>query len=186
MTLGYQLFFEIVDVWRFSLINHDYGSTLLALPSSPPDSMDVEVRVLRQVDLDYRVDFFEVDTSSDHITREEKPSLFLAELGEDIQPLLLFYLAVNLAQVVAFEDLVPVADVPLEELEVEVDRVAGVKEDDDLLVFVFDYVLSEEDDFVQALVDLQIVVVQSDWYFVFVAPLIVCFLVRTRLLSVSR
>lgn len=140
--------------------------------------MDIEVWILRQVDLDDRVDFFEVDASCDHVCSKEKPGLFLTELSEDMQPLLLFDLAMDLAQVVAFEDLVPVSDIPLEELKVEIDRVAGVEEDDDFLIFVFNDVLCEKDDFVQPLFDLQEVVVQSDRHFVFVTPLIVCFLIK--------
>lgn len=148
--------------------------------------MDVEVRVLRQVDLDDRIDLLEVDASRDHVGREEKSRLFLSKLLEDAHSLLLFDLAVDLAHVVAFEDLVPVSDVSQEELEVEVDGVTGVEEYDDLVVSVFDDVLRQEDQLVESLLHEQVVVVQSDGHFVLVSPLVVRFLFRDRLLSVAR
>lgn len=117
---AYHFLDQVLDVRLLALLHDDQGLARGALARRPPDAVDVEVRVLRDVDLHDRVDLAEVDASRDHVRREQHARRLLVELLVHRQPLRLLHVAVHLAHVHLPEYLVPVAHVPAEHLEVQV------------------------------------------------------------------
>lgn len=103
------------------------SSTALGTATRAAHTMDVVIGVIRRVELNYPVDFREIKTSLCDIGAEENASLRVTELEVGGGAFLLFLLAVNVLN--------RNVDV-VEQVRVELDRVAARHEDHNLFVEV--------------------------------------------------
>ena len=150
VKIAYHFVFEELDVRSLALLHDDESLARSAFSSSSADTVDVEVGILRDVQLHDRIDFAEVDASGDNVSGEQHAAGLFVETLVDAHSLVLLHVAVHLAEIELAEQLASVSYVLPENLEVEIDGIAGVHEDDDLLVLVQSDVVGQQHELVQS------------------------------------